>query len=66
MPFLSRVVQTAMRAAARSAMQPQPHTAAIPHRPAGMCAAQKIDFKAAREGKITWQQYFAMWGALSL
>ena len=66
MPFLSRVVQTAMRAAARAAVQPQPRMAAIPRRPAGMCAAQKIDFKAAREGKISWQQYFAVWGGLSL
>jgi len=35
-----------MRAAARAAVQPQPRIAAIPRRPAGMCAAQKIDFKA--------------------
>ena len=66
MPFLSRVVQTAMRAAARAAVQPQPRIIAIPHRPSGMCAAQRIDFKAAKAGKITWQQYFATWGGLSL
>jgi hypothetical protein len=28
----------------------------------GMCEAQRIDFEAACDGKITWQQYFAKWG----
>ena len=27
-----------------------------------MCEAQRIDFKAAREGRITWRQYFEKWG----
>jgi hypothetical protein len=27
-----------------------------------MCEAQRIDFEAAREGKITWTAYFHMWG----
>ena len=31
----------------------------------GMCEAQRIDLKAAIEGRITWQQYFAIWGDLS-
>jgi hypothetical protein len=31
----------------------------------GMCEAQRIDLKLAIEGRITWQQYFAMWGAPS-
>ena len=37
----------------------------MPQRPSdlsGMCEAQRIDFKAACEGKITWQQYFMKWG----
>jgi hypothetical protein len=28
----------------------------------GMCEAQRIDFKAACEGRITWRQYFEKWG----
>ena len=28
----------------------------------GMCAAQRVDFVAACEGKITWRQYYAKWG----
>jgi len=31
-----------------------------------MCEAQRIDFEAACEGKITWRQYFAKWGENSL
>ena len=31
----------------------------------GMSEAQRIDLKAAIEGRITWQQYFAIWGDLS-
>jgi hypothetical protein len=27
-----------------------------------MSEAQRIDLKAAQAGKITWRQYFAMWG----
>jgi len=37
-----------------------------PHRPTGMCEAQRIDFMAACEGKITWWQYFAKWGRQGL
>jgi len=33
-----------------------------PQRPMGMCAAQRVDFVAACEGKITWRQYYAKWG----
>ena len=29
---------------------------------AAMCAAQRLDLKAAEEGKITWAQYFVLWG----
>jgi hypothetical protein len=28
----------------------------------GMCEAQRIDFVAACEGRITWRQYFDRWG----
>jgi len=36
---------------------------AVPLRPAGgMCEAQRADFIAASEGKITWQQYYSKWG----
>ncbi len=31
----------------------------------GMSEAQRIDLKAAIEGRITWRQYFATWGDLS-
>ena len=31
----------------------------------GMSEAQRIDLKAAIEGRITWQQYFAIWGNIS-
>jgi len=31
----------------------------------GMSEAQRIDLKAAIEGRITWRQYFAIWGDLS-
>jgi hypothetical protein len=31
-----------------------------------MCAAQRIDLKAAREGRITWQWYFQIWGKRGL
>jgi hypothetical protein len=27
-----------------------------------MCEAQRIDLAAAQAGKITWVQYFALWG----
>jgi hypothetical protein len=27
-----------------------------------MCEAQRVDFIAACDGKITWRQYFAKWG----
>jgi hypothetical protein len=27
-----------------------------------LCEAQRVDLIAAQEGKITWRQYFAMWG----
>jgi hypothetical protein len=35
---------------------------ASPIRPSAMCDAQRVDFIAACEGKITWRQYFAKWG----
>ena len=33
-----------------------------PSRPAGMCHAQRTDYLAACDGKITWKEYFAKWG----
>jgi hypothetical protein len=38
----------------------------VPHRPVFTCEEQRIDFMAARDGKITWRQYFAKWGDRSL
>ncbi len=32
------------------------------HAGSAMCEAQRIDYKAAREGRMTWQQYFLIWG----
>jgi hypothetical protein len=46
----------------------RPDTPVAPVRPmlsrntGGMCAAQRADFIAACEGKITWAQYFQKWG----
>lgn len=39
-----------------------------PGRPSGMCEAQRADFIAACNSKITWRQYFAKWanGCLEL
>jgi len=34
-----------------------------PQRPSGMCEAQRVDFIAACDGKITWRQYYAKWGS---
>jgi hypothetical protein len=31
-----------------------------------ICEAQRFDFEAACEGKITWQQYFLRWGKCGL
>ncbi|MDE1985771.1 MAG: hypothetical protein KGJ28_04465 [Alphaproteobacteria bacterium] len=39
---------------------------AQPHRPSGICEAQRIDFNAACDGKITWYQYFVKWGRQGL
>ena len=52
MPFLSRVVQTAMRAAARAAMQPQPRMAAIPRRPAGCARLRRSTSKPRGKGRF--------------
>jgi hypothetical protein len=37
-----------------------------PRRPTGMCEAQRIDFNAACERRITWRQYFEKWGRQGL
>jgi hypothetical protein len=34
-----------------------------PSRPTAMCEAQRVDYLAACDGKITWRQYFSKWGA---
>ena len=31
-----------------------------------MCVEQRIDYRAARDGKITWKSYFTKWGKLQL
>jgi hypothetical protein len=33
-----------------------------PSRPGSMSEAQRIDYLAACDGKITWRMYFAKWG----
>jgi hypothetical protein len=38
----------------------------VPKRPSDMCEAQRVDFFAACEGKITGRQYFAKWGSRNL
>jgi len=38
------------------------HRLFVPVRPSGMCEAQRVDYLAANDGKITWRQYFAKWG----
>ena len=57
-----------MRRAAHTAylMAKELTFAVQPHRPDSMCEAQRIDFLAACEGKITWRQYFALWSANAL
>ena len=37
----------------------------LPMMSSGMSEAQLADLKAAIEGRITWRQYFAIWGDLS-
>lgn len=32
------------------------------HAGSAICEAQRIDYEAAREGRMTWQQYFLIWG----
>ena len=39
---------------------------AQPQRPTGMCEAQRVDFNAACERRITWHQYFEKWGRQGL
>jgi hypothetical protein len=57
-PVFQRLMRTMLRAAARE------HTApAGKQSTRGMSEAQRIDFKAACDGKITWRQYFAKWGS---
>ena len=34
----------------------------MPSRPTRMCEAQRADYLAACDGKITWRQYFSKWG----
>ena len=61
------LVAALIRAAAHQVTerpQPQPPAAFAAHA-SGMCEAQRIDLQAALEGKITWRQYFAKWGAQS-
>jgi hypothetical protein len=42
--------------------QPARPSFAAPTVGSAMCEAQRIDLAAARAGKISWRQYYAMWG----
>jgi len=44
----------------------RPHHVAFAAQSSGMSEEQRIDYVAACDGKITWQQYFRKWGSLSL
>jgi hypothetical protein len=66
-PIVATPTSALIRAAARQVTErPQPTRPAFFRANSPMCEAQRLDLKAAREGRITWQQYFAMWGTLSL
>ena len=65
------VASAEMRAAMKILRRRLTRPLAGPQRPApwlrpriggGMCEAQRVDLAAAQAGKITWAQYFAMWG----
>jgi len=59
-PFVlaARVAFAAVHGAAKEIAQ----RLFLPSRPAGMCEAQRVDYLAACDGKITWRQYYAKWG----
>jgi hypothetical protein len=54
----ARVAFVTMREAAKEIVQ----RLFTPTRATGMCEAQRADYLAACDGKITWRQYFAKWG----
>ena len=63
MPKVFRPPSITPRAIPRSSNSPPIYVSrGIPTKASGMCEAQRIDFKAACEGKITWKQYFDKWG----
>ena len=53
----ARSAFAALREAANEIVQ----RLSVPARPTGMCEAQRVDYLAACDGKITWKQYFAKW-----
>ena len=53
-----RLPRVTLREAAREICA----AASAPKRPSGMCEAQRVDYIAACERRITWQQYYARWG----
>ena len=58
----ARVAFAAMREVAKEIVQ----RLFTPTRPTGMCEAQRADYLAACDGKITWRLYFSKWGGNSL
>lgn len=67
-PPIATLAASLIRAAMRQVterLQPQ-RPAFFGANRSGMCEAQRLDLKAAQDGKITWRQYFAMWGGLGL
>jgi len=59
------LLQNLVRLAARRLVGRPEHHPGPQHPPSargGMSEAQLADLKAAIAGKITWAQYFAMWG----
>jgi hypothetical protein len=61
-PFLGRIMRAIARTAAAQTTERPPRLALAAGNSGGMCAAQRADFEAACDGKITWRQYFATWG----
>jgi hypothetical protein len=65
---MDRIARIEFVSAARMMARPPLPTAVFaPMRPQPrgcMCEAQRVDLAAAQAGKITWAQYFAMWGAV--
>ena len=66
-PTVGDIVRAALLAVAAVMTRPPPQPGppffpAPVKRGGGMSEAQRVDLMAAQAGKITWAQYFALWG----